>query len=938
MYEVVWTRMMTHVFGTTAIAVGTVLAAFMAGLAAGAWVIGKIADRHPDPLRVYAYLEFGVGFAALIAHFLLGRITPAYLAVYELFGRADAALGVARFVLAFVLVMAPTMLMGATLPVLARFVVTRLSTAGLGLSTLYTINTAGAVAGSMVTGFYLIGALGIHATVYLAVLGNLGIGGLAWYASSRAGEAAAPAAEPTEAASPTASPVFRLLLLGFALSGMTSFAYEIFWMRSLVFLVGNSTYAVTTMLVAFLTGIALGGFLVRFVIERVADRVALFGWIQLAIAASATVALPVLFAVADPQRVHIFLGSQADQVGKLMLTRLGVSLLVMLVPTTLIGATFPLVGRIAVQDLRQTASSVGRIYAVNTVGNVVGALLPGLVLLAWLGIQKGILAMAILNAVVGLAMLLSRPLRGTRRAWAIPAAVVLLALALGQAPLAFQFPTESQHSWDRVLFYREGPSATTKVLIDPDTRLKSMSVDGITIGGNGFTDYKQQLLAHLPKLFVDDVSRELSVGLGSAILVGESARHSRVREIVCLEIEPSVAAGAAYFARESHDVLEDPRLKIVVDDVANHLRTTGDRYNVISADEKTAEDYASNGFSFSREYYDLLGSRLAPGGMVFQWVPTSLPPAQFAMVLRTFTASFPHVIVWYSPPALLDGPSNTILIGSNDAIRPDHGRARRAFESDPDAFEGIARYGLTTAESVLAPIVARGDAIREAVRDAPENTLVHPRYEFFSPSEYAPKPWQRVLQNHDFLMGLRRAETPALFSEFAAGTGDTGRLSDAFAAEQLYLDAYRGGLAGMAEDEVFRGLESALALAPWNESLRARIFLLHWKNATRRFNDQDLQGAVDLMRHALSVYGKHAHARVELAIVLMQNGALGPAEQQARLALDTEPRLVLAHRVLADTLVRAGRLAEGRAQLQALLQIEPQDAGALEALSRLPLR
>ena len=164
-YEVVWTRMMTHVFGSTALAVGTVLAAFMTGLALGSWLLGRFADRVNRPLRFYAGLEAGVALAAALAHVLLSNMAPAYLAVHAAFGGSDVALAVARFLMAFLLIVAPTILMGATLPVLARFVVRDLASLGAQLSTLYAINTIGAVGGALAAGFWLIGAYGVHGEI-----------------------------------------------------------------------------------------------------------------------------------------------------------------------------------------------------------------------------------------------------------------------------------------------------------------------------------------------------------------------------------------------------------------------------------------------------------------------------------------------------------------------------------------------------------------------------------------------------------------------------------------------------------------------------------------------------------------------------------------------------------------------------------------------------
>jgi spermidine synthase len=836
-YQIVWVRMLTQVFGTTATAVGVVLAAFMLGLALGSWLLGKLADRHARPLHLYALLEVGIGLAALGAHLLLGQITPAYVALYDISGQSALLLAVVRFLLAFALVMMPTFLMGATLPVLARFLVRRLSVAGAELSSLYAINTLGAVVGAMATGFYLIGSLGIHHTVYLAVAGNLGLGMIAWLAARRL--APLPLAMPAaDTAAATDAPIAEALsrrtygLLVFALfvSGLTSFAYEIYWTRSLVFLLGNSTYALTTMLTAFIGGIALGGYLVRLVVDRVVERVTLFGWIQLSIGVSSAIALPLLFAFLEPEAIRLFLRQAIGNVELLGFARFGIALLVMLLPATLIGATFPLVGRIGMIDLQHTGRRVGLIYACNTLGNVLGALLPGFVLLNWLGIQRGILLMAALNAAIGIGLLVLRQRRVGYLRWAMPAAAVAVLLVLARVPLDFQFPTENERASHRTLFYRDGPSATTKVTFDPASGDKVMAIDGIIIGGNTFTEYKQLLLAHLPKLLRDDVSTELSVGLGSGILAGESLLHDRVRSITCVEIEPGVVQGATYFASENHRLLSSPRVHLVIDDIGNYLRTHGDRYRVISADEKTSLEYASNGFSYSRDYYRLLRRHLAPGGIMIQWVPAHMPPSQHAMVLKTFAASFPHVLMGFFMPAHKASGFNTILIGSDQPIVLDRARMQRVMHSEPQAFAALHRYGLTSADAVLAQFVAYAKQIRPAVRNAAENTLVHPRYEFFSPRDYAMPESERIIANIRFIAELkRRATTDLLARMHVDDQQQAQKLSRAMAAEQHFLEGYRISLGPVSAMEIFRQYDAALALAPWNDSLRSRI-ALHYRD------------------------------------------------------------------------------------------------------------
>jgi spermidine synthase len=849
-YEVVWSRMLMHVFGSTAVALGTVLAAFMAGLAMGGWLIGKAADKSRNCLRLYAYLEIGLGLAALVSHILLSRIGPAHLALHDVFGFSGFVFGVMRFLLAFSLIMAPTVLMGATFPVLARFLVNRRSKVGINLSTLYATNTFGAVSGVLITGFYLIGTFGVHIPVYGAVAANILIGCIAWLASLRIGDStpAEPASIPMPGTDQSSSEVsldplmFRIILVGLGISGFTSFAYEIYWTRSLVFILGNSTYALTTMLSAFLSGIAIGGYLVRFVLRYMVDRVVTFGFIQVLIGVFSALALPLLFFISDPQTLNAYLLDSSSHVSTLIFTSFGVSFLLMLIPATLIGATFPLAGQIVVKDLHSTGAFVGKIYAINTLGNVLGALLPGFILLSLLGIQKGILAMALLNVTLGFVVLFRSMARGRRHpAWRYALSLILLVtmLAISRAPLQFQFPSDGEQDYFKTTFYREGPLATTKVYMNPRTMEKHMSVDGIVIGGTGFVEFKQLLLAHLPKLLVDDVSTELSVGMGSGILAGESARYPGVESITAVEIEPGVVEGAERFARENHGVLENPRVKIEIDDIGNFLRTTSNRYQVITADEKTADSFASNGFSYSLEYYDLLKDHLAPGGLAAQWVPATLPTRQLIMVLKTFTESFPFVQLWYFLPAQKKGPFNSILIGSNERIELDYNHIQREFNENPEAFSSLVPYGLTSAASVLPHFIADERTLRPAVADALVNSLEHPRYEFFYPWEYAIDRQKQIVANHRFIRELKLKGRAGFIADLEIDERNKPRFLKTLAAEDSYLLGFEQFQTGLSLLDQYRLFDAILAMAPWNDSLRARIYSQYLHIASTRSNPSE---------------------------------------------------------------------------------------------------
>ncbi len=937
-YEVVWSRMMMLIFGRSVLAVGTVLAAFMSGIALGSYLLGKYADRSRNPLRLYAFYEVGAGLAAFTASFLLIRITPVYVWVHATFGGSPLEFAVVRYFIAFALLIVPTVLMGATLPILSRVILTRLARVEHELGSLYAINTVGAVAGSLAAGFYLIGRLGLHGAVEVAVFGNLAVGILAWFASTRRGLANIPVVMPSSApATPAAAygpadalarRTYRIALWAFALSGLSSFAYEIFWTRSLVFLLGNTTYAFTLMLTAFLLGIALGGYGIRFLADIVKNPLRLFGAIEILIGMLSAVALPLLFFIVKSNVIHSFIVRYSGQIELLAVSNFLIALSLMLLPATLIGATLPLMGRIALSDLRSTGATVGKIYAVNTLGNVVGALLPGLLIMPLVGIQKGILLMAALNVGLGFMLVLSRWKHAMAVVSATAVMFLLFALALVRMPISFQFPSEYQRSRDEVLFYREGGLVTTKVWVSADTGYKEISVDGINIGGTSDSDYKQQILAHLPKLLLKTYESELSIGLGSGILVGESGRHAALKRIVCVEISRGVIEGARYFKDENYAVLDDPRAVIIEDDVADYLNTTTERFDIISADEKTAGKYATNSFSYSKEYYTLLRQRLAPGGLVIQWMPTDLPPSQYALAVRTFLDAFPHVQLWYFPPVGRFTMTNTFLIGSNAPVEIDPAWMRKAMEADPGSFQGIRKYGLTTAESVLAHYVGNEDTLRRALPHGPINTFEEPYYEFYSPRDYAVPPNDRTLVNHELLLSVRGPDFDRFVLKGTSAT-EAGRLKAAYRAEGLFLEGHGFQLRGFPDQEIMHRYYQAINTAPWNRHLHNEIVSYLNREYLRRYSNGFYAEAEAVLRQAAEMFPESSEVHYDYGWMLWKMNQTELAVKELREALTMNPRLIPARRMLASIYASRGQIEKAGEQWKEALALDPNDVPTL---------
>jgi len=480
-YEVVWSRLLKDMFGVTAHAVAAVLATYLAGLALGAWWLGRAADRRRDPLRIYGLLELGVAVSALLTSWIAPLLQPLHGWAASRLAPDSAMLAVVRLLLASVLVLPPTLLMGATLPAMTRAFVKRLEGLGRELSLLYAINTAGAVAGNLLAGFILIRAVGVHRTLWIAAAVNLAVGAIALRLRR---EPAAPPAEP-------APDRVRWVLGAVALSGIASLALEVIWTRVLVLIVGTSTYAFVTMLAAFLVGIALGSFLVRVLDARIVDARRAFGWVQVGIAAATLVGIPLLGEVVTYGQ--IWLQSLEARWAALAAARFGIAFAIMLVPTTLIGMTFPLAGRIGVRGLATLGRELGEVYGANTLGNIAGALLGGFVLIPIFGLQRSIALLAILNLAAAAWALL--PQRSLRRA--VPLAAAFLgcaALLVAWKPRPFRSVEENEA--DAVLYYREGLENTVKVIQRAaDARQRVMLVDGARIGqSSAGIDNKQQVL------------------------------------------------------------------------------------------------------------------------------------------------------------------------------------------------------------------------------------------------------------------------------------------------------------------------------------------------------------------------------------------------------------------------------------------------------------
>lgn len=737
-YEVVWMRMLTLVFGATALATSTILASFFAGLALGSVYFGRRIDRGAHPLRVYAMLEAGVGVFAFLMPVLFVVLTWVYVGIARHFDTGIQALNVIRFVLAFLVLVVPATFMGGTLPVMTKFFARRHHRLVRDIGNLYAINTFGAVVGALSAGFFLILFLGVKESAYAAGVVNLAIAGVILLLSRRlpyaAEEPEAYALEAAAGASAGPAPVAlppvaaRLAFWAAAISGFCALALEVFWTRSLVFFLDNSTHAFTTILTAFLLGIAIGSFIVARFMDRQRRLLAWLGFLQVFIGLSALAAIPILNRLAPVFESMAGSTLNAWLPWKWVGMRFAKGMAVMLVPTVLMGMAFPLVTRVYTRSVAAVGTALGNIYSVNTVGGVLGSMLAGFVLIPLMGVQNGIILVAALSVAVGTVLLYKEPLleRGVRMAAVAGVAVVALGVGTyyvvrGPTILTSYYESVEQA---RVLSYAEGVGATVKVYVD-DLGDRVLSVNGFPVAGTSMATQDAQVpLAHLPMLLTRVPEPRVNiVGFGSGGTSWEVTQYD-VRRVDTVELVPAVIRAASWFEEVNHNVLADPDFNLILGDGRNHALVSDQQYDVISIDA-TSPKMAGNGSLYSLEFYRLLRDRLSDEGLVVQWLPFHLlSDAEVRMIAKTFQTVFPHTTVWFTPFRQF-----IILLGGEQPLRIDWGTLVDRFQRD-HVRPQLAPFNVSDPIDFLSWFVMGEDGLAAYVDGASLNTDDHPYLEF----------------------------------------------------------------------------------------------------------------------------------------------------------------------------------------------------------------
>ncbi len=652
-YETVWLRMLIRILGNTVYATTVILAAFMAGLALGSFLIGKYSDRIINRLRFYSLLEMGVGLSAVLLLPVFYHLTPLYKFIYSLASGQRFILIAAQSLIMAALLMIPTCLMGGTLPILSSFV-NGLRDGGLTrrIGLLYGCNTLGACMGVIGSGLFLIGSWGERETIYLGVFLNFLVSALAWLLAKARffgsvlmedGTAACEAVRGNETVPASGSlpeKSSRLILIAYGISGCAAISYEIIWTRTFQIQLGTSIYAFSMMLGFYLLGIALGSLAGGWVARNRIAGLRVFGWLQLFIA---------LYGLAGMFFLTLF--SPVNFSENLDLANVFSLPFFIVTPLTFaLGLMFPAVSA-AYIDGKNSGRDVGRLYGANTIGCIAGSLVCGFVLIQLLGTRGTMILLSGVNTCIGIIILLKTQNRAGRLAAVISAAIIIIAcfhtpdpfLAVLRKSLKENYGNRCQGI--EFYYHHESVAATTTAFGWKGAPLsKQLYVNGI-----GMTKLctETKLMAHLP-LFLHRRPRTALVicfGMGTALRSAWS--HAEVTTDV-VELIGDTYHCFKYFHSNADAILADHRVRHYVDDGRNFLLMRKQTYDVITIDPAPPIWSAGTVNLYTKEFFESCRRHLASDGIMCLWIP----PASFSevrMIMKTFQSVFPSATVWRGP-------------------------------------------------------------------------------------------------------------------------------------------------------------------------------------------------------------------------------------------------------------------------------------------------
>ena len=659
-YQLIWVRLLGLVFGVSSFAVATVVAVFLLGLGLGSYFFGRWSERARDPLRIYMIVELGIAATSLIAYLVIETL-PVYRYLYEYSynNLGFYGLSLARLLLSMVVLLPPVFLIGGTMPLLAKYFLRDPATLGSSFSRIYYLNTLGACAGALLTGFVLVRYFGVNGALMIAIGGNLLVALIIALTKRDPGVASATTAE---------RPPYSYMLVFLFLTGFISLGYEMLWVRILSTYGLSTSQAFALILAGFLLGFSVGAWIVARKVDRSKDLESWFSTVSIVTAFSGAI---VLLIFRQFEALTILL-ADATAISQVTLG-LALAFTVSFIPAVFMGILFPLGVRIYAHDVDRIGAKAGNTFFSNTLGCVLGSLLTGFVLIPFIGMWNTTLLLINLSLLIAAAFLLRgrRPAKAQWLSLVVVAAVAnLLVFTDGKtfhAELKGPDQRTAAEGFD-VIYYAEGLSGTVSAVERGNYR--GLFVDGQNVSGTDLVLLADsKMLAHVPLLLAENPTAALTVGYGTGTTSGSMLLHNV--DVHAVEIEDKIIEAAPLFSEVNYDSYANPRLEIVLDDARNYIATTDDEFSVIVTDVTNLK-YKRNPYLYTREYFEIMRDALAADGVGAAWLPVGgLSFEDLRILIATFDNVFPHTTAWY----FTQFPTHfIILVGTPEPTQVDLGK------------------------------------------------------------------------------------------------------------------------------------------------------------------------------------------------------------------------------------------------------------------------
>jgi spermidine synthase len=736
-YEIVWFQMLTLVLGSSAVSVGVLLATFMGGMCLGSYLLPRIVSRRQHPLRVYAFLELAIGLFGL----LLLVLMPLAGRVYTTWGGYGLTGFLLRGLVASVCLLPPTLAMGATLPAVSRWVeTTPRGVAWLGF--FYAGNIAGAVAGALVAGFYLLRVYDVTIATFVAAAINGAVGLLALLLATSTSYAPAEltvrATQEGDGASEDAAlegNAGPLIYLALALSGAAALAAQVIWTRQLALLLGATVYTFSLVLAVFLVGLGIGSSIGSLLARTTNKPREAFGWCQVLTVTAMAWSAYMLNASLPFWPINVELSTDIWRTFHIDLAR---TFWAVLPAPILWGASFPLAMASVVRAGQDSGRVVGGLYAANTLGAIAGSLGASLLIVAWVGTvraQQGLMVLAAISGLVVLAPpLLAWALKRTGPSW-LSAAIPLILIAGGTAVLVRSVPalpgllvaygrkTATMLSGPPdILYVGEGLNSSVAVSQFSDGTTSYHNAGKIQASSLPQDMRLQRMLGHLTTLTPKSSKSVLVVGCGAGVTAGAVSVDPDVEKVIIAEIEPLVPrVVSTYFGEFNHNVIRNPKVEVVIDDARHFLLTTDQKFDAITSDP--LDPWVKGAAAlYTKEFWELAKSRLNSGGVITVFVQLyESSPEAVKSEIATFFEVFPDGVIFGNE--YLGEGYDTVLVGQLNPGPIDVAAIQQRL-NDP-RFEEVRRslqeIGFPTAWELYGSFAGRATEMGDYLRDAPIN-------------------------------------------------------------------------------------------------------------------------------------------------------------------------------------------------------------------------